>query len=127
MKTDKDKPWTWIRYKNGMCDGCYGSCCTMPVEVQASDLIRLDLADEDEIEISKKKVAKRLIKEKVVQSYREGTDLFMLSSRPNGDCHFLHPQTRLCTVYEKRPDVCRKFPEIGPRPGFCPRKSKSSP
>ena len=124
MKTDKDKPWTWVRYKAGMCEGCYGSCCTMPVEVLADDLVRLGVASSDEVETSKKKLAKRLIKEKIVQSYREGTDLFMLASRPNGDCRYLHPQTRLCTVYEQRPGVCRKFPEVGPKPGFCPKNPK---
>ena len=120
MKIDKDKPWTWVKYRTGLCQGCYGSCCTMPVEVNASDLIRLGAATLDEVEISPRKLAKRLIKEKIIFSYREGTDLFMLSSRPNSDCLYLDFKTRLCTVYEKRPDVCRKFPEIGPRPGFCP-------
>lgn len=126
MKTDKDKPWTWIRYKSGMCTGCAGSCCTMPVEVHASDLIRLGFTDQDEVDRSKRKLAKRLIREGVLQSYREGTDLFMLASRPNGDCRLLHPETRLCTVYEKRPEVCRTFPEVGPRPGFCPRTPKNA-
>jgi Fe-S-cluster containining protein len=121
MKTDKDKPWTWQKYKDGICTGCIGACCMMPVEVKASDLIRLGLTSVDEIETSAKKVAKKLIKEGIVSSYREGTDLFMLSSRSNGDCYYLHPKTRLCTVYEKRPEVCRKFPtEMGPRLGFCP-------
>jgi uncharacterized protein len=122
MNTDKDRPSTWVKYRSGLCTGCYGSCCTMPVEVKISDLIRLGVAHEDEI--SNKKIAKRLIKEKIVQSYRAGTDLFMLASKPNGDCYFLDSKTRLCTVYDKRPDVCRKFPEIGPRPGFCPAKIK---
>lgn len=92
----------------------------MPVEVTASDLVRLGIANQDEVDTSCRKLAKRLTKEKLIISYREGTDLFMLSSRPNGDCLFLHEKTRLCTRYELRPDVCRKFPEIGPRPGFCP-------
>jgi len=122
MKTDKDKPWTWVRYREGFCNGCYGSCCTMPVEVKASDLIRLQAADQDEAETSLKKLAKRLSKEGIISSFRESTELFTLSSRPNGDCLFLHEKTRLCTRYEQRPDVCRKFPEIGPRPGFCPVK-----
>lgn len=120
MKVDKDQPWTWKSYKTGMCQGCYGTCCTMPVEINAEDLVRLEIASEDEVSISKKKLAKRLAKAGIISSYREGTDLFMLSSRPNGDCYFLHPQTRLCTVYERRPGVCRSFPDIGPRPGFCP-------
>ncbi len=126
MRTDKDRPSTWVRYRDGLCTGCYGGCCTMPVEVKAEDLIRLGVTDIDEVEGSKKKLAKRLIKEKIVASYREGTDLFMLAQRANDDCHYLHPKTRLCTVYDKRPGVCRQFPEIGPRPGFCPNSKVSA-
>ena len=96
----------------------------MPVEIKAEDLLRLGLTSEDEIERSKKKLAKRLIKEKIISSYREGSELFMLSARPNGDCQFLDFKTRLCTVYEKRPGVCREFPSIGPRPGYCPVSRK---
>mgnify|MGYP001405773435 CR=1 FL=1 len=124
MRPDKDKPWTWIRYRKGMCEGCSGDCCTMPVEVKGTDLVRLGLASEDELTSSPKKLAKRLSKEGVIQSYREGTQLFMLASRPNGDCRFLHPTTRLCTVYENRPGVCREFPAVGPKPGFCPKNPK---
>ncbi|WP_413586381.1 YkgJ family cysteine cluster protein [Bdellovibrio sp. HCB274] len=120
MRTDKDRPSTWKSYKQGMCNGCHGHCCTMPVEVKLADLIRLGVTDEDEAASGVKKLSKRLIKEKIIISYRSGTEFFMLASRPNGDCHFLHPITRLCTVYEKRPDTCREFPSIGPRPGFCP-------
>lgn len=92
----------------------------MPVEVKASDLIRLGVVTEDEIERSMKKAAKRLKAEGVISSYRQGTDLFMLTQKANRDCYFMDTKTRLCTVYEKRPDVCRQFPSIGPRPGFCP-------
>lgn len=120
MSTDKDRPSTWKVYKEGMCNGCYGSCCTMPVEVKLSDLIRLGLTDEDEAHGSIRKLAKRLIKEKIIVSYRQGTDLFMLSQKANEDCYFLDTKTRLCTVYDRRPDVCRQFPTIGSRPGFCP-------
>lgn len=96
----------------------------MPVEVKADDLIRLGIATLDEVETSKKKLAKRLIKDRLVSSYRESSDLFMIQSRPNGDCHFLHERTRLCTVYEKRPEVCRQFPQVGPRVNFCPYTKK---
>lgn len=97
----------------------------MPVEIKAEDIVRLGLASEDELSRSSKKVAKRLIKEGVISSYREGTGNFMLTQKANEDCYFLDLKTRLCSVYEKRPGVCRKFPEIGPKPGFCPaRKSK---
>jgi len=92
----------------------------MPVEIKGEDLVRLGLVTIDELEVSARKVAKRLIKEGFLTSYREGTGNFMLSQRPNDDCYFLDAKTRLCTVYEKRPGVCRKFPEIGPKPGYCP-------
>jgi len=124
VATDKDRPSTWLRYRNGLCQTCVAACCTMPVEVKTEDLIRLGLTDAEEITQSPRKVLKRLQKAKQVLSYRESTGLWMLASRPNGDCHFLHPQTRLCTVYEQRPGVCREFPSIGPRPGFCPARTK---
>lgn len=120
MKPDIDRPSTWKFYRQGMCTGCYGGCCTMPVEVKLSDLIRLGLTDNDEASSSMKKLAKRLVKLGVISSYRQGTDLFMLTQKANRDCYYLDLKTRLCTVYDKRPDVCRKFPEIGPRPGYCP-------
>lgn len=122
MKPNKDRPSTWIKYKKGMCTGCYGGCCTMPVEVHGSDLIRLGLISQDELaEESLKKISKRLIKKGIIKSFRQGTDLFMLTQKANDDCVFLSSQTRLCTVYDKRPDVCRKFPDVGPRPQFCPK------
>lgn len=120
MKPDIDRPSTWKPYRTEMCTGCFGGCCTMPVEVKLSDLIRLGLVTQDEADGSVKKVAKRLIKEGYVTSYRQGTDLFMLSQKANRDCYFMDSKTRLCTVYEKRPEVCRQFPSIGPRPGYCP-------
>ncbi|WII73947.1 YkgJ family cysteine cluster protein [Bdellovibrio sp. 22V] len=107
-----------------MCKGCWGGCCTMPVEVKLSDLIRLQLVTEDEAAGSIKKMAKRLIKEGFIVSYRQGTEFFMLSQKANRDCLFLDSKTRLCTVYDKRPDTCRQFPSIGPRPGFCPGSSQ---
>lgn len=117
---DIDRPSTWKPYRTGLCDNCWGSCCTMPVEVKLSDLLRIGIVSEDEAAGSIKKLAKRLSKEGYISSYRAGTELFMLTQRQGRDCYFLHPETRLCTVYEKRPDVCRQFPSIGPRPGFCP-------
>ncbi|RYZ65332.1 MAG: YkgJ family cysteine cluster protein [Proteobacteria bacterium] len=117
---DIDRPSTWKFYRQGMCDKCYGGCCTMPVEVKLSDLIRLGVVTEDEALGSIKKVAKRLSREGIISSYRQGTELFMLSQKNIRDCYFLDSKTRRCTVYEKRPGVCREFPAIGPRPTFCP-------
>jgi uncharacterized protein len=92
----------------------------MPVEVKIEDLIRLGVVQEDEAKGSIKKLVSNLKKKGVISSYRQHTGLFMLVQKANRDCIFLDSQSRLCTVYEKRPEVCREFPRIGPRPGYCP-------
>ena len=87
------------------------------------DLIRLELITEEEAALSLKKVARKLEKLKLIQSYRAKSQIFVLAQRQGRDCIFLD-KDRLCTVYEKRPAVCRSFPKIGPRPGFCPARPK---
>lgn len=96
----------------------------MLLEVTVTDLVRLGVCSEDEANGSPKKLFKRLKREKIAVSFRDKTGLFMLQSKSNGDCQFLDSATRLCTVYDKRPDVCRKFPSIGPRPSYCPARRK---
>jgi Fe-S-cluster containining protein len=122
-KVDAQRPSTWPQYRTGMCDGCWAGCCTLPVEVSASDLIRLQLIDEEEAAVSLKAVAKKLMKLKIIQAFNAKSQIFVLEQRHGEDCVFLG-KDRLCTVYEKRPEVCRKFPKIGPRPGFCPSRKK---
>lgn len=120
---DAQRPSTWVKFKKGLCDGCWAGCCTLPVEVSASDLIRLGLVLEEEAAESLKKVARRLMKERIVQAYNSKSQIFVLEQRHGRDCLFLG-KDRMCTVYERRPEVCRRFPQIGPRPGFCPGKPK---
>jgi Fe-S-cluster containining protein len=120
-----ERPSTWIKYRSGLCQGCWAGCCTLPVETSAFDLIRLGLLTEDEAAGSLKKAAKRLIREGYVRSFSSRTQLFILEQRNGRDCIFLGAADRRCTVYEKRPEVCRRFPTIGPRPGYCPAKRKS--
>jgi len=121
---DAQRPSTWVRYRKVLCEGCWAGCCTLPVEASASDLIRLELTSEEEAAVSLKALARRLLKEKVIQAYNARSQLFVLEQRYGRDCIFLG-RDRLCTVYDKRPEVCRKFPSIGPRPGFCPAKKKA--
>jgi Fe-S-cluster containining protein len=108
-----------------MCQGCWGGCCTLPVEVSVNDLIRLGLATEDEAAASLKKLARRLQSEGVIQAFVQRSQIFVLEQRAGRDCIFLGEKDRLCTVYEKRPNVCRQFPKIGPKPGFCPQMTIS--
>jgi Fe-S-cluster containining protein len=117
--SDKDKPYTWVKYKEGLCNQCQATCCTMPLEVKKEDIIRMELATEADFENSISRLVTRLQKEGVLQSYRANTELFMISRQANGDCVFLTKEKK-CSIYDKRPETCRKFPLIGLRPGFCP-------
>jgi uncharacterized protein len=117
---DAQRPSTWVRYRKGLCEGCWGGCCTLPVEVSARDLIRLGLTTEEEAAASLKSLARRLERERVIQAYQPRSQLFVLAQKYGRDCLYLGPH-RLCRVYERRPEVCRLFPRIGPRPGYCPR------
>lgn len=96
----------------------------MPVEISAEDIVRLGLAGEEELRSERKSVVRRLEREGIIKNYRNSTQLFMLEQQSDGSCIYLNSD-RLCDVYDKRPGVCREFPRIGPRPGFCPSAPKS--
>jgi len=122
---DVDRVETWTRYRAGLCDGCAANCCTMPVEIRLPDLVRLGLVDAFEAEHEEPRlIARRLVKSKQVERYNQKDGIFTMARRANGDCQFLHATTRRCTVYEQRPATCRKHPQVGPRPGYCPYGAK---
>jgi uncharacterized protein len=116
---------TWVKHRPSMCNGCHALCCTLPVEVSVADLQRMELITPEDASQSIKKIASKLMDEKLIQSFRVRTGLFVLSQRANEDCIFLGAKDRLCTIYEKRPQVCRSFPAQGPKPNYCPEKRKS--
>ena len=118
---DVDRIESWTRYKPGMCNTCAANCCTMPVEVKMSDLIRLNLVDPFEAAHEEpKQIAKRLSKEGLIDHFNFKNSIFTLARRSSGDCQFLDAKDRHCTVYANRPTTCRTHPQIGPKPGFCP-------
>ena len=118
---DVDNCDTWTRYRSGLCDSCAANCCTMPVEVKMADLVRLELVDPFEAEHEEpKQIAKRLSRAGQIDHFNFRNSLFTLARRASGDCVHLDSNTRRCTVYEQRPDTCRKHPQVGPRPGHCP-------
>lgn len=93
----------------------------MPVEVRLPELVRLGLVDPFEAEHeSPKQIAKRLDKAGLIDHFNFKRSVFTLARRASGDCQFLDPKSRRCTVYEQRPDTCRTHPQVGPRPGYCP-------
>lgn len=118
-QADIDNTATWAKYRKRLCNHCNGSCCSLPVEVKAEDLIRMELMDAFELQDDLKFVARRLIKQRLVEHYHSKTKTFTLARMANGDCMFLDNLTRRCTVYSERPDTCRNHPQIGPRPGYC--------
>lgn len=124
-RRDAQRPSTWVLYRKGLCEGCSAGCCTLPVEVNVHDLIRLGLTVEEEAAVSLKKLAQRLMKAKIIKAFNARNQLFILDQRNGSDCLYLD-RNRQCTVYEKRPTVCREFPKIGPRPGFCPANKQPS-
>jgi len=124
---DVDRLDTWTRYRSGLCDSCVANCCTMPVEVRIVDLVRLQLVDPFEAEHdAPKQTAKRLERAGLIEHFNFKRSIFTLARRASGDCLFLDPSTRRCTVYERRPETCRRHPQVGPRPGYCPYRERAT-
>lgn len=74
-----------------------------------------------EVNGPKKRIATRLKKEGIISSYNARSELFTVKRHRNHDCIFLD-EKRLCKIYERRPFVCRSFPQYSARPGFCPHQ-----
>ena len=114
---DVDRSETWTRYRAGLCDSCQANCCTMPLEIRLTDLVRLGLVDTFEAENEDlARIAKRLQKAKVIDRFNAKAEIFTMARRADGDCSYLDAKTRRCTVYEQRPDTCRRFTMGG---GYC--------
>ena len=118
---DVDRLDTWTRYRAGLCDTCAANCCTMPLEVQLSDLVRLRLVHPFEAEHEEiRHIAKRLQKARLIDHFNHKNAVFTMARRASGDCNFLDPTTRRCTVYDQRPETCRLHPQKkSPKPGYC--------
>ena len=72
-----------------------------------------------------KNIAKRLQKEGLIERFNQKSGIFTLTRMSNDDCMYLDRKTRLCTIYDQRPDTCRNHPRVGPRPGYCAYKPKA--
>lgn len=123
-RCDAQRPSGWVKFRAGLCRGCWAGCCTLPVEASAADLVRLGVLDEMEAAQISRAVIRRMQSQGILNRYNSKTGIFVLAQKPNDDCVFLG-EDRLCTVYHARPTVCRRFPEIGPRPGHCPAGPKA--
>ncbi|WP_028455101.1 YkgJ family cysteine cluster protein [Chitinilyticum litopenaei] len=116
---------TWVKYRASLCSDCQATCCTMPVEVKVGDLVRMGVVAPFEAEHeAPKAIARRLEKAGIIEHFNFKQSIFTLARRANGDCRYLHAETRRCTIYEARPNTCRNHPKIGPRPGYCAYRNK---
>lgn len=92
-------PW----YREGLafeCTGC-GDCCSGApgfVWVDESEIAALAIEMEMSVDAFEHKFVRQVGIEKSLVEY------------PDGDCIFLHPDTRKCTVYAARPTQCRTWP-----------------
>ena len=110
----------WTKFKPSLCNTCFASCChDMPLEVSVPDLIRLGLVTQEEAMEGLAPIAERLKTRKIIQRFHPKKMVFVIAQKKNKDCIFLD-ENRRCTVYLKRPEICRQFPKIGPKPGSCP-------
>ena len=109
---------SWTKYKKGLCETCVGSCCFMPVEVNVSDLVRLNILDEFHLVLTVREQIKDALKHPAILRYTPSTEKFTLRQKSDGSCYFLDSNKK-CKLYNQRPDTCRNHPEVGPRPGFC--------
>lgn len=125
MPADIDNTATWAKYRKKLCEHCAASCCSLPVEVKPSDLVRMGLMDEFELQEQLKQVARRLMKQHLVEHFHSKSGTFTLARMANGDCIFLEGRTRRCTIYPRRPETCRNHPQVGPRSGYCAFKKIS--
>lgn len=116
---DLDRLETWFKYRAGLCEHCRATCCTMPAEVGVTDLVRMAVIDAFDAGEPPKRLARRLKQAGLIDHFNFKTGRYTLARLANGDCVFLDPRTRRCTVYQQRPDTCRNHPQVGPRPGYC--------
>lgn len=107
MDSEVSKPWgseTW--YHSGLsfeCTQC-GCCCSGPgtgfvwVSPEEIQQIAAAVGMEDDLEAFERKFTRRIGARVSLIEYSDG------------DCIFLDPEKRNCTVYESRPVQCRTWP-----------------
>lgn len=86
------------------CIECPAYCCSIYERVQVTprDIRRLARHFGVTEEVATARYTKFFEKERVLR--RKADPIFGKA------CHFLNPETRGCTIYDARPEVCREFP-----------------
>jgi Fe-S-cluster containining protein len=110
------------------CSNCPAHCCSYEhIEVNDRDLARLARHFEVDVDTARRRYTK--------PARRDGKDVRILRHQKDpvfgSACRFLDLETRQCTIYDGRPEVCRAYPGL-PRCGFydflmAERKSQDDP
>lgn len=85
------------------CSKCPGYCCTHEIiNVTRRDVERLAQRFGLEREVAEQRFTKVVDGTRSLRHRRDEVYKYA--------CRFLDPETRRCTVYEHRPEVCRQYP-----------------
>ena len=87
------------------CRECPAFCCSVypRVRVEKEDIERLAEHFEISFEEAEKRFTKQCGDERVLRRKKDA----LLGET----CKFLDPETRGCTIYEARPEICRTYPD----------------
>jgi len=105
MKTVKGSIAKTVQPSNYNCSKCPAYCCSIYERVQVTkrDLNRLAKYFGVDLDTAQRRFTTSWQGERILR--RTSDPIFGKS------CKFLHPETRRCTIYDGRPQVCREFPE----------------
>jgi Fe-S-cluster containining protein len=86
------------------CTRCMAYCCSIyeRVAVEQGDLRRLARHFGLTMKAAEARFTKRYGKERILRRKKDAV--------LGRACRFLDPETRGCTIYEARPEVCRDYP-----------------
>jgi Fe-S-cluster containining protein len=121
---DVDDISTWRKFEPWLCESCRANCCRLPIEVTIPDLVRMEIVSKTEAKTPIEKIGDRLKQGGLIEHLYVRERIFILAQTAGNVCRYLDPDSRTCRIYAKRPDTCREYPEIGPRPGFCAYERK---
>jgi Fe-S-cluster containining protein len=105
MKTVKGSIAKTVQPSYYNCSKCPAYCCSIYERVQVTkrDLNRLAKYFGVDFETAQRRFTTSWQGERILR--RTADPIFGKS------CKFLNPETRQCTIYDGRPQVCREFPE----------------
>jgi len=86
------------------CSNCPAYCCSVYERVQVSNQDLKQIARHFDVNVKK-------ASERFTTTYK-GERILRRKADPifGKACKFLNPETRQCTIYDARPQVCREFP-----------------